>query len=56
MNLKPLGDRVIVKAIEQEEVTANLRAPLAVNTGARLGRQVTLADSTYSLRHPLCGG
>jgi len=40
---------------EQEEVTANLRAPLAINIAARLGRQVTLADSTYSLRHPLCG-
>jgi flagellar assembly factor FliW len=41
---------------EREEVTANLRAPVLINPLARLGRQVTLVDSTYSLRHPLLGG
>ena len=41
---------------ECEKVTANLRAPVLINPLARLGRQVTLADSTYSFRHPLLGG
>jgi len=40
---------------EREEVTANLRAPILINASARLGRQVTLMDSSYSLRHPLLG-
>ncbi len=41
---------------EGEEVTANLRAPILINPAARIGRQMTLVDSTYSLRHPLLGG
>ena len=41
---------------ESERVTANLRAPLLINPSARIGRQVTLPDSTHSLRHALVGG
>ena len=36
-------------------VTANLLAPLVVNPRSRLGKQVVLADSGYSPRHPLVG-
>jgi flagellar assembly factor FliW len=39
-----------------ERVTANLRAPVLINSMARIGRQVTLMDSTHSLRHALVGG
>lgn len=35
------------------QATANLAAPILVNTARRLGRQKVLADSTYSVRHPL---
>ncbi len=35
------------------EATANLAAPILVNTTRRLGRQKVLADSAYSVRHPL---
>jgi flagellar assembly factor FliW len=41
---------------ECDRVTANLRAPVLINSSARLGRQVTLMDSTHSLRHVLVGG
>lgn len=35
------------------QATANLAAPILVNTARRLGRQKVLADSSYSVRHPL---
>ncbi|HYL81272.1 MAG TPA: flagellar assembly protein FliW [Candidatus Acidoferrum sp.] len=41
---------------ECEGLTANLRAPVLINPSRRIGRQVTLTDSTYSLRHSLVGG
>ena len=34
-------------------VTANLRAPLVVNTKKMLGKQVVLVESDYSVKHPL---
>jgi flagellar assembly factor FliW len=40
---------------EGERVTANLRAPVLINPASRVGRQVTLSDSTHSLRHELVG-
>jgi flagellar assembly factor FliW len=33
--------------------TANLAAPLLINTGNRLGRQVIVADGLYRLKEPL---
>lgn len=33
--------------------TANLKAPLLIDTGRRLGCQYVLASDTYELRHPL---
>jgi flagellar assembly factor FliW len=35
--------------------TANLLGPLVINPKARLGRQIVLADSSYSARHPVSG-
>ncbi|MDQ7801776.1 MAG: flagellar assembly protein FliW [Armatimonadota bacterium] len=35
------------------QATANLAAPILVNTNRRLGRQKVLADASYSVRHPL---
>jgi flagellar assembly factor FliW len=40
---------------DREEVTANLRAPVLINPGARLGRQVILAETSYALHHRLLG-
>lgn len=33
--------------------TANLLAPLVLNTRTKVGRQLVLADSRYSTRHPI---
>jgi flagellar assembly factor FliW len=38
---------------EPPEITANLLAPLVVNPGARLGKQIVLLDSPYAIRHPV---
>lgn len=38
---------------EPPEITANLLAPLVVNPGARLGKQIVLFDSPYAIRHPV---
>lgn len=63
-DLEPLGaaDGAAVTAYailtfhhEGERVTANLRAPVLINPATRVGRQVTLSDSTHSLRHELVG-
>ena len=34
-------------------ITANLMGPLVIDTDSREGRQVVLADSGYSTRHPV---
>ena len=47
---------VITFRHERGEITANLRAPLLINPTARLGKQVILSDSTYTLHHPLVNG
>jgi flagellar assembly factor FliW len=38
---------------ERVDLTVNLRAPLLVDTGRRLGYQHVLPDDSYPLRHPL---
>ena len=35
-------------------VTANLRAPLIINTAKRLGSQIVLEDAEYPIRYPIC--
>lgn len=44
---------VVTVRSEPLEATANLAAPILVNTARRLGRQKVLSDSRYSVRHPL---
>ena len=39
---------------KMQDMTANLSAPIVVNRFARLGRQVVLTDTSYSLRQRLC--
>ena len=38
---------------DPEGITANLLAPVVVNAGARLGKQVVLTSDEYGLRHRL---
>ncbi|MDI6824286.1 MAG: flagellar assembly protein FliW [Bacillota bacterium] len=57
LGLEP-GARPVLYAIvtvpgDPRQAWVNLRAPLALNAGTRLGRQVVLADERYSFRHPL---
>jgi len=57
LQLSP-GARPILYAIvtvpeDPRQSWVNLRAPLALNAYARLGRQVVLSDEGYSFRHPL---
>jgi flagellar assembly factor FliW len=35
------------------EITANLLAPVVVNSQTRVGKQVVLLDTPYTLRHPV---
>ena len=38
---------------KMQDMTANLSAPIIINRFARLGRQVVLTDTSYSLRQRL---
>jgi len=44
---------IVTLAPRPAEVTANLLAPLVINTAAHLGKQVISADSRYPLAWPL---
>ena len=48
MNLKPLGDRVIVQAIEQEEVTAGgIVLPDTAKEKPQRGKVLAVGDGRY---------
>ncbi|MFD0673634.1 flagellar assembly protein FliW [Cohnella sp. GCM10027633] len=52
------ADQVAVRVIvsingQLETATANLLAPVIVNLGSRLGKQVVLAKTSYTTRHSL---
>ncbi len=48
MNLKPLGDRVIVKAVEQEEVTASgIVLPDTAKEKPQRGRVLAVGDGRF---------
>ena len=48
MNLKPLGDRVIVQAIEQEEVTAGgIVLPDSAKEKPQRGKVLAVGDGRY---------
>ena len=38
---------------EKVELTANLLGPIVINVKKKLGKQIILSDSPYSLRHPI---
>ncbi|MGI6037267.1 MAG: flagellar assembly protein FliW [Limnochordia bacterium] len=38
---------------EVTAMTANLQAPVLINTGVRLGQQIVLTDGQYGLRHKI---
>ena len=44
---------VVVVTRNAEEMTMNLLAPIVMNTKLLMGRQVTLEDSSYSVRTPI---
>lgn len=44
---------VVVVTKNAEEMTMNLLAPLVINLKTRIGRQVMLENSDYSVREPL---
>lgn len=44
---------VVVAAKEGEEFTMNLLAPIVINLETRIGRQVALENSNYSVRAPI---
>jgi flagellar assembly factor FliW len=52
---KPLAFVIIVVGSTPETSTANLQAPLLVNSDQMIGKQLILTDSFFSARHPLVG-
>ena len=53
----PLVFYVIVVVHENWiDSTVNLRCPIAVNPEKRLGKQLVMEDSAYSMRHPINPG
>ena len=44
---------VTIPAGKPDQMTANLKAPLVINTANRQGAQIILDDAKYSVRHPL---
>jgi|GEM_PF-139192 len=46
---------IVTVAANPTESTANLRAPVVLNTSQRVGRQAILASQEYSTREPLFG-
>jgi len=52
---KPLAFVIVVIGSTPETSTANLQAPLLVNSDQMIGKQLILTDSFFSARHPLVG-
>jgi flagellar assembly factor FliW len=46
---------LVILTLGLHEVTANLRAPIAINPGTMTGRQVLLDDPTYPVSWPVQG-
>ncbi|MGE5577745.1 MAG: flagellar assembly protein FliW [Syntrophothermus sp.] len=44
---------IVVIPEDPSQMTANLQAPLVINSQNRVGRQVVLSDSRYSLKHKI---
>jgi len=52
---KSLALVIVVVGSTPETTTANLQAPLLVNSDLMIGKQLILTDSFFSARHPLGG-
>ncbi|MCL4515588.1 MAG: flagellar assembly protein FliW [Firmicutes bacterium] len=44
---------IVVIPEDPSQMTANLQAPLVINSQNRIGRQVVLSDNRYSLKHKI---
>lgn len=51
--VRPVLYAMVTVPEDPRQAWVNLRAPVVLNAGARLGRQVVLSDERYSFRHPL---
>ncbi len=47
---------IVTVGSDINHVTANLRGPIVINTTRKLGKQVILSESSYSLKQPLLAG
>ena len=52
-DVEPLVFCILSVPEDPEDMTANLLAPIVINPKARLGKQVILEGSSYSVRQPL---
>jgi flagellar assembly factor FliW len=55
LNLEPDEQPVLLTtlSIRDDQITTNLMGPLVINPRTREAKQVVLADSPYSARHPV---
>ena len=57
INLTSLADAIVYCTLtvhdDPTDITANLLGPLVINLRTRLGRQLVLAESNYSTKHPI---
>ena len=53
-----LGKLYVIVTVGRDinHVTANLRGPIVINTTRKLGKQIILSESNYSLKQPLLAG
>lgn len=53
-----LGNLYVIVTVGNDinHVTANLRGPIVINTTRKLGKQIILSESSYSLKQPLLAG
>ena len=59
LDLSDPGDALVLVILtvrnDPDSVTANLLGPLVINVRTGRGRQLVLAESGYSVRHPIVG-
>jgi len=47
---------IVTVGRDVNHVTANLRGPVVINTKRKLGKQIILSESSYSLKQPILAG
>lgn len=50
---KPMVFCIVTLGKGRSEITANLRAPIYMNTAKRIGAQVIVGDDSYPIRHEI---